>query len=209
MTEAPRRGTVLQPHPRAKHQHSPRDGSCFGGHAVTRVQPTAPHTRCLQGPQQHPPGATARGALPGEHRWPRAHGELQLAPRCALLGFPRGHAGLRANPNRILGPSSGIARTSKLVEKQRGRTWLFIKTRFSGGLCWRFMGKVRKSTETLGKPEFGVIMKCETQPLSCGLGFLLQNILCSSFRRERAGRAQRNASAGARDSHTARHRSGD
>lgn len=43
------------------------------------------------------------------------------------------------------------------------------------------MGKVRKSTETLGKPEFGVIMKCETQPLSCGLGFLLQNICVAAF----------------------------
>lgn len=110
-------------------------------------------------------------------------------------------------PYWISGPSSGDARTSKLVQKRLGRTWVFIKTRLSGSLCWRFAGKARKTTETLGKPEFGVIMKRETQPLSCGLGFLLQNILGSSSRRERDGRVQNKASVGARDSHAPRHRS--
>lgn len=165
-------------------------------HAMPAGSPAAP-TGC------HGSGRTAWRAPVAPCPW----GTAACAQVCAAWLSQRARRPPR-KPYPILGLSSGIAPTSKLVEKRRGRTWFFIKTRLSGSLCWRFMGKVRKSTETLGKPEFGVIMKCETQALSCGLGFLLQNILCSSFRRERAGRAQNNAAAGARDSHTPRHRSG-
>lgn len=69
------------------------------------------------------------------------------------------------------------------------------------------MGKVHKTTETLGKPEFGVIMKHETQLLSCGLGFLLQHICCSSFGREHDNLVDDSTSAGARNSDTPRQRS--
>lgn len=74
-----------------------------------------------------------------------------------------------------------FARASKVAQKQLSRTWVFIKTRFNTSLRCPFMGKVCEMAETLGKPEFRVIMKHETRQLSCGLGFLLQNIWCSSF----------------------------
>lgn len=70
-------------------------------------------------------------------------------------------------------------------------TWACTKTGLNDSFHCRFVGKVCKTTETPGKPAFGVTMKYETRLLSCGLGFfLLQNIRRGSSGRERDSRAQ-------------------
>lgn len=72
------------------------------------------------------------------------------------------------------------------LKRNRSRTWVCIQTGLNDSSHCRFVGKPGKTTETPGKPEFGVTVKHETRLLSCGLGFFCCKTLGAAARGESA-----------------------
>lgn len=142
----------------SEHQHLSNSSSWFGGDAGQPVQSIPKNIPWSRERGCHGPAC------------PRNHGLAPDVRRAPCKRRPDACLGSLL-PSFLSEPFGFHIRTN--LKSDPSHTWVCIKTRLSDGLRCRFVGKARETTETPGKPEFGVTMKHETRLLSCGLGFFV------------------------------------